>query len=199
MENCSEISGVIVVGASIMGSSTASQLAKSGKQTLLFEQFDFLPHRGCSHGESRTTPLHLWHSISGVPRTDQNSSARWPPLQARKRTWAASPAALNALKEWIQSKFGDFIDSSGPVLRQSCMYSMTPDEDFVIDFLVGEFGKDVVVGGGFSGHGFKMAPVIGRILADLAIDMHTKDVELKHLSIERFEGNSEGNPEDFGH
>ncbi|KAJ6361195.1 hypothetical protein OIU78_001770 [Salix suchowensis] len=44
----------IVVGAGIMGSSTAYQLAKRGQKTLLLEQFDFLHHRGSSHGESRT-------------------------------------------------------------------------------------------------------------------------------------------------
>ncbi|OMO67713.1 sarcosine oxidase [Corchorus olitorius] len=40
---------------------------------------------------------------------------------------------------------------------------------YVIDFLGGEFGKDVVIGGGFSSHGFKMAPAIGRIPADLVL------------------------------
>lgn len=119
------------------------------------------------------------------------------PCEPDKRTWAASPAALSALKEWIQSKFGDLIDSSGPVLRQSCMYSMTPDEDFVIDFLDGEFGKDVVVAGGFSGHGFKMGPVVGRILADLAIDKQAENADLKHFSIKRFEESSKGNAKDF--
>jgi hypothetical protein len=49
----------------------------------------------------------------------------------------------------------DTID--GPVDQLSCMYSMTLDEDFVIDFLGGEFGQDVVVGG----HGFKMGPTVG--------------------------------------
>ncbi|KAL3747925.1 hypothetical protein ACJRO7_016703 [Eucalyptus globulus] len=37
-----------------MGSSTAYQTAKRGQRTLLLEQFDFLHHRGSSHGESRT-------------------------------------------------------------------------------------------------------------------------------------------------
>ena len=45
---------VIVVGAGIMGSSTAYQVAKRSQKTLLLEQFDFLHHRGSSHGESRT-------------------------------------------------------------------------------------------------------------------------------------------------
>lgn len=46
---------VIVVGAGIEGSSTAYQLAKQGKRTLLLEQFP-LPHsRGSSHGQTRIT------------------------------------------------------------------------------------------------------------------------------------------------
>lgn len=40
---------------------------------------------------------------------------------------------------------------------QSFMYPMTPDKDFVIDLPEGEFGKDVVVAGGFLGHGSKRA------------------------------------------
>lgn len=44
-----EVSGcydVIVVGAGIMGSCTAYELAKRGLQVLLLEQFDFLHRRG---------------------------------------------------------------------------------------------------------------------------------------------------------
>ena len=52
-----EISGeyeVVVVGAGIIGSCTAYQIAKRAKSVLLLEQYDFLHHRGSSHGESRT-------------------------------------------------------------------------------------------------------------------------------------------------
>jgi sarcosine oxidase/L-pipecolate oxidase len=44
---------VIIVGAGIMGSATAWELARRGKNVLLLEQFDFLHRRGSSHGESR--------------------------------------------------------------------------------------------------------------------------------------------------
>ena len=45
----------------------------------------------------------------------------------------------------------------------SCTYTNTEDEDFVLDRI-----GPIVIGAGFSGHGFKFTPVIGRILADLA-------------------------------
>ncbi|RCU11652.1 FAD-dependent oxidoreductase, partial [Acinetobacter baumannii] len=54
MEYSGDEFDVIVVGAGVMGSSTAYQTAKRGHKTLLLEQFDFLHHRGSSHGESRT-------------------------------------------------------------------------------------------------------------------------------------------------
>ena len=50
-----------------------------------------------------------------------------------------------------------------------CLYTMTPDEHFVIGHLPGSEGR-VSVAAGFSGHGFKFVPVVGEILADLAID-----------------------------
>lgn len=56
---------------------------------------------------------------------------------------------------------------TGPVVQaKTCLYSVTPDEHFV----VGPHPRhpQVSIGCGFSGHGFKFVPVIGEILADLA-------------------------------
>jgi sarcosine oxidase len=59
-----------------------------------------------------------------------------------------------------------------------CMYNNTPDDDFIIDWLAQLDGALVVTG--FSGHGFKFAPTIGRIAADLLISGSTS------FNIERF-------------
>jgi sarcosine oxidase len=57
----------------------------------------------------------------------------------------------------------------GPCLRSAtCMYSNTPDEHFVI--ARHPDSDHVTVACGFSGHGFKFVPIVGEILADLAID-----------------------------
>jgi len=49
-----------------------------------------------------------------------------------------------------------------------CFYTMSPDENFIIDSYNDD--ENVVFAAGLSGHGFKMASVIGEILADLVIE-----------------------------
>ena len=57
----------------------------------------------------------------------------------------------------------------GPCLHSAtCMYSNTPDEHFVI--ARHPDSENITVACGFSGHGFKFVPIVGEILADLAID-----------------------------
>jgi sarcosine oxidase len=53
-----------------------------------------------------------------------------------------------------------------------CLYTLTPDRHFIIDRHP-EFPQ-VVLACGFSGHGFKFAPVVGEILADLAMNGETQ-------------------------
>jgi sarcosine oxidase len=53
-----------------------------------------------------------------------------------------------------------------------CMYTVTPDYHFVIAGHPRH--PQVTVACGFSGHGFKFVPVVGEILADLAIDGTTR-------------------------
>lgn len=52
------------------------------------------------------------------------------------------------------------------VQAKTCLYSVTPDEHFIIGPHP-EF-EQVQIACGFSGHGFKFVPVVGEILADLA-------------------------------
>ncbi|MCW2691112.1 MAG: glycine/D-amino acid oxidase, deaminating, partial [Mycobacterium sp.] len=60
----------------------------------------------------------------------------------------------------------------GPCLHSAtCMYSNTPDQNFVI--ARHPDCANVTVACGFSGHGFKFVPVVGEILADLAISGET--------------------------
>jgi sarcosine oxidase len=55
---------------------------------------------------------------------------------------------------------------AGPTLKmQTCIFTNTPDEHFILDFLTES--RRVIIGSPCSGHGFKFSSVIGEILADL--------------------------------
>jgi sarcosine oxidase len=58
-------------------------------------------------------------------------------------------------------------DSGRPVRSVRCQYALTPDRDFVLSPVPGH--PKVVVGLG-AAHGFKFAPTIGRLLADLVVE-----------------------------
>ena len=60
---------------------------------------------------------------------------------------------------------------------------MTPDQHFIID-VHPEFPR-CFIAAGFSGHGFKFAPVVGEILADLCLDGKTH-TRLMAFRIDRF-------------
>lgn len=66
-----------------------------------------------------------------------------------------------------------------------CWYTLTPDEHFVIG--AHPASDRVLLACGFSGHGFKFTPVIGEVLADLAIDGRTP-FDLSLFAPTRFAG-----------
>ena len=68
-----------------------------------------------------------------------------------------------------------------PLFSQVCMFTNTPDEHFVLDYLPGN--DSVFIASGFSGHGFKFASVIGELISDLMVDGGTEfDLGLFSLS-----------------
>lgn len=117
------------------------------------------------------------------------------PCNPDKRPWR-SGVEMEGVKKWIKDRFNGRVDYTEPVSTQLCMYSMTPDEDYVIDFLGEEFGTDVVVAGGFSGHGFKMGAVVGRILSDMVVSGEGGE-EIKYFRMSRFDENPRGNVKEF--
>ncbi|MDW3193067.1 MAG: N-methyl-L-tryptophan oxidase [Cytophagales bacterium] len=66
------------------------------------------------------------------------------------------------MQEYMPEVFDGFLDVS------SCLYTYSPDDHFVIDFIP-DTDQRVVAAAGFSGHGFKFVPVMGEVLRDLAV------------------------------
>jgi len=75
-------------------------------------------------------------------------------------------------------------EANGPAMAlRACLYTVTPDEHFIIDRLPGH--DDVIVASPCSGHGFKFAAVIGEILADL-VTRGESAFDLSMFSLARF-------------
>lgn len=73
--------------------------------------------------------------------------------------------------------------ADGPRRHASvCLYTLTPDRHFVIDRHPEH--ESVVIAAGFSGHGFKFAPVVGELLADL-VEKSDLDNRTELFRIER--------------
>lgn len=74
--------------------------------------------------------------------------------------------------------------ADGPLIEaQTCLYTMTPDDTFIIDHMPGF--PHVVIASPCCGHGFKFSPVVGEILADL-VTQGTTAHDIRSFRLQRF-------------
>lgn len=86
-------------------------------------------------------------------------------------------AAIQELREFLQAEFVPAVEEC--LGTEHCHYTNTATEDFIIDRHPED--ERIVVGAGFSGHGFKFGPVTGRALAELACDGHVQTPEFEAM------------------
>jgi sarcosine oxidase subunit beta len=67
------------------------------------------------------------------------------------------------------------------------LYGITPDWHPILDHLPGIEGGYCAVG--FSGHGFKMSPIVGQLMSELIVDGKTSTLDVGPLRFARFEEN----------
>ena len=72
------------------------------------------------------------------------------------------PDLIERIAAWTNDTYR--LADAEPVAAQTCMYTTTADETFILE----RRGR-IVVGSACSGHGFKFAPAIGERLAELAL------------------------------
>lgn len=113
---------------------------------------------GFPHGDEGVTGLKVALHLAdgtGEPAIDPDTVDR----QVHERD-------LQGVRAFIAERFPI---ATGPIAaHRVCLYTATPTWDFVIDRVPD--APRVVVAGGFSGHGFKFAPAVGEVVADLCAD-----------------------------
>jgi sarcosine oxidase len=95
---------------------------------------------------------------------------------------SALPEEIDEVTEFMKRFMPDVNDELYET--HVCMYTNTPDSDFIIDYLPNN--KHVVFATGFSGHGYKFAALIGEILSDLVLTGKTTE-SIDFLSLSRLD------------
>lgn len=164
------------------GSWAKSLLRETGLElplTVLRCQLNFMAPANISIYESDRCPVWIAHvssrfpeTLYGIPSHDGSgfkAAFHGGPAVRRHAEIDYTPDASNveALQPFLRAHIPGL--ATAPT-RESriCLYTQTPDEHFIID--AHPEHKHVVIGAGFSGHGFKFSTMVGKMLTDIALD-----------------------------
>jgi monomeric sarcosine oxidase len=89
---------------------------------------------------------------------------------ADDRDFLLDPAIVAAIEQYVEH-WVPGVDPT-PQFGATCLYTTTANEDFLLDRV-----GPIVIGSPCSGHGFKFTPLIGRMLADLAMAPDDSEVD----------------------
>jgi sarcosine oxidase len=89
-----------------------------------------------------------------------------PPVDPEARSFDADEERARRIVDWVGRRL---VSPAAALTTETCLYTSTRDEDFVLDRV-----GPLVLASPCSGHGFKFAPVIGEVLADLATGESTE-------------------------
>lgn len=119
----------------------------------------------------RNFPVFMWHGAHnyyGVPVYGEHATKLGEHMgghevTADTRTFEPDPARQQRYRQFLDQHVPGF---TGPELyTKTCLYTVPPDQNFVLDTLPDDPRVVVAVG---AGHAFKFAALIGTILTDLA-------------------------------
>jgi sarcosine oxidase len=140
-------------------------------------QFWFAPRGGVEPFQPARQPIYIWEQpagtqVYGFPALDGPDGG--VKVAFFRRGEVTTPDTIDRairpreIEDMATHLAARLPDAAGRFLRaKACMYTNTPDEHFVI--AKHPEHERVTVACGFSGHGFKFVPVVGEILADLAL------------------------------
>ena len=119
----------------------------------------------CDHQGVKISTFYGWDKVQNINQIDYTPSLDWI---EKVRVF---------LNQYLPDANGELIET------RRCLYTMTPDKDFIVDHH--PENSNILIATGFSGHGFKFTTLIGKILTDLIVKNKT-DCDLSLFQINRF-------------
>ncbi len=117
--------------------------------------------------------------VFGEPAVKVTQDAGGKAVDPDARSFDPDPAITERVREFVSAHLPCALGPEHAV--KTCLYTLTPDRDFVIDSLPERSNVYVAVG---AGHAFKFASAIGRILSDLVVDGRTRS-DIDAFAIDR--------------
>ncbi len=141
------------------------------------EQVTYYAPREPTAFEPARFPVWIWMddpSFYGFPTFGERGpkvaqDAGGKTVDPETRDFEPDPDNTRRVEAFLQRHLPDALGEV--IVRKTCLYTLTPDRDFVVDRLPGERTAAVAIG---AGHAFKFASVLGRILAELVADGKTE-------------------------
>ncbi len=138
-------------------------------------------------------PIFIWErphsSIYGFPAIDGPSGGVKVASEDYTRATTPDTVQREVAGEEIQQMYRQHIAGSLPALSEtcvkavSCLYTVTPDSQFVLDWHPRY--PQVFIASPCSGHGFKHSAAIGEVITNLVIDGNSS-IDISSFSLRRF-------------
>jgi len=132
----------------------------------------FKPRKSLDPFRPRTCPVFFTDKHYGLPAAGIDGVKVSPkelndPVDPDKANRSVDQKQIAVCRDVCRRFVPDLADGE-VVNTKVCLYDMTENSDFVLD--VDPIHPEIVYGYGFSGHGFKFAPLIGELLSELILD-----------------------------
>lgn len=177
----------LVVTAGAWTNDVLGHLGRKLPLTVTLEQVTYFASPRLADFAPERFPIWIWMDdpcfygfpVYGEPAVKVAQDVGGRETTAAARGFAPDAAAFERVRAFCERCLPSAL---GPVLStKTCLYTLTPDRDFVIDAVPGCESCLVAVG---AGHAFKFASAIGRILAELSLDGAT-GADLEPFRIDR--------------
>jgi sarcosine oxidase len=163
----------LVVTADSWTNEVLAPLGVSLPLRLLQEQVTYFDAADPVAFEPAAFPVWIWHRtppVYGLPAFGRPGPkvalhGGGPEVMPESRTFEPDPGYAAVVERFVREHLPTAYGP--PVEVRTCMYALTPDEDFVLDLIPGFERASLAIG---TGHGFKFASVFGRTLIELAYD-----------------------------
>jgi sarcosine oxidase len=163
----------VVVAADAWTNQVIAETGVTLPLTVLQEQVTYYATPHLAEFAPARFPVFMWHGrhnfygfpVYGEVAMKLGQHMGGPETTADTRGFEPDPVRRERYAEFVARHVPRF---GGPELySKTCLYTVPPDQDFVLDTLPEHPQIAVAVG---AGHAFKLAALIGRLLADLALD-----------------------------